>query len=271
MADHIDGRLHVERAGDRGVPMLFAHCNPMDHTCWLYQMAHLQTWFRTVGVDLPGYGRSPRALPGLTMADVAAGCWEALDEVSGDPAVLVGSSVGSRVVFEMAAQRPQRTLALVMAGTGYQPQKTFRNRIDDYRAQGLGYRYEYARSLLGSGFRDSELAHQFARMFVERNADADLDTICEMFGALGRPAPERLYDQLKAPTLIISGSEDMAHEAAHALHRRVAHSEMAVIPGAGHACQLDHPWEFDAVLLDFLARHGLGPALPPASPPGGRT
>ncbi len=51
----------------------------MDQSCWIYQMAHLSSWYRCVVIDLPGYGRSPNADPGLTMGDMAEACWEALD------------------------------------------------------------------------------------------------------------------------------------------------------------------------------------------------
>src|SRR6185295_9471323 len=106
MARHIDGKLAWERQGRHGRPLVFVHPNPMDHACWLYQMAHLSTWFRCVAIDLPGYGDSPSAQAGLTISDVAQACGEAVDEVTSDPAVLVGESVGSNVVMHMANQRP---------------------------------------------------------------------------------------------------------------------------------------------------------------------
>src|SRR5881392_924480 len=82
------------------------------------QRNHLSTWFRCIGIDLPGYGRSPTAQPGLTIPDVAQACWEAVDEVTVEPAILVGISTGSSVVRFMAHQRPERTHAIVMSGGG---------------------------------------------------------------------------------------------------------------------------------------------------------
>ena len=266
MAAHIDGRLHWERQGPAGPPLVLVHCNPMDLDCWLYQTAHLSTWFRTIAVDLPGYGRSPAATAGLTMDDVAQACWEAVDASTTDAAVLVGLSVGASVVAHMAAQRPGRTLALVLSGTGYhQPWKTFEHRIDAFRQQGLAYRYGYVLSLFGERFRDTDLARHLARMFAERTAD--VETICEMFRALGTPPAPGFFERLHVPALIITGSEDVAHAAAFELQRRIAGCELAVIAGAGHACNLEQPWLFDLHLLRFLARHGIGGPLP--APGGG--
>src|SRR3954462_6256449 len=80
MAKHIEGPLYYERMGRTGPVMAFVHPNPMDQSCWIYQMAHLSTWYRCIAIDIPGYGRSPKAKPGLTMDDMAQACWEAIDD-----------------------------------------------------------------------------------------------------------------------------------------------------------------------------------------------
>src|SRR5881227_3686100 len=97
MAKNIHGPLYYERMGRTGPVIAFIHPNPMDQSCWIFQMAHLSTWYRCIAIDIPGYGRSPKAVRGLTISDMAQACWEALDEAFGDgPAILVGCSVGSR-------------------------------------------------------------------------------------------------------------------------------------------------------------------------------
>src|SRR6478609_6134219 len=122
MADHIDGPLYYERMGRTGPVMAFVHPNPMDQSCWIFQMAHLSTWFRCVAIDIPGYGRSPKADPELTRFDMAQALWEVLDEVApGEPAILVGCSVGSSLVPHMYHLRPSQTAAMILSGTGYTP------------------------------------------------------------------------------------------------------------------------------------------------------
>ena len=118
MARHIDGPLYYERMGRSGPIMAFLHPNPMDQSCWLYQMAHLSTWYRCIAIDLPGYGRSPKAARGLNMDDLAEACWAAIDDIEASQrAVLVGCSVGSAVVHYMHLQQPQPTRAVVLSGT----------------------------------------------------------------------------------------------------------------------------------------------------------
>jgi pimeloyl-ACP methyl ester carboxylesterase len=60
MAQHIEGPLYYERMGRSGPVIAFVHPNPMNQSCWIFQMAHLSTWYRCIAIDIPGYGRSPR-------------------------------------------------------------------------------------------------------------------------------------------------------------------------------------------------------------------
>ncbi len=267
MAEHINGPLHWEQLGKFGRPVAFVHPNPMDHTCWLYQMAHLSTWFRCIGIDLPGYGRSPTAQPGLTMPDVAQACWEALDQVTREPAIIVGESVGSNVVCHMANLRPDQTLAVVMSGAGYRAgRKQFaETRIPQYQQFGVGFRREHAFADWSPAFRETAMAEYFADIFAERNPWADADTIVEMFGALNEPDPDWLHPGVKAPTLIITGSEDNAHERSFALQERIAGCELVTMEGAGHSCNMERPWEWDRYFLAFVAKHGLVEAQPQAA------
>lgn len=259
MAEHINGPLHWEQLGKAGTPIAFVHPNPMDHTCWIYQMAHLSTWFRCIGIDLPGYGKSPAATPGLTMPDVAQACWEAVDAVTAEPVVLAGISVGHTVVLHMANQRSDRTLAVVLSGAGYQggPKEMAPRRIANYSEHGVGFRYQHTFDDFSPEFRQTELAHYFADIFTERNPSADAATIIEMFRALGEPDPDWLQSAVKAPTYVITGSLDNAHQRAFALRDLIPNAELTTMEGAGHACNMERPWEWDELCLRFLARQGL--------------
>jgi pimeloyl-ACP methyl ester carboxylesterase len=263
MAAHIEGPLNWEQIGKRGTPIAFVHPNPMDHDCWLYQMAHLSTWFRCIGIDLPGYGFSPKATPGLTMVDVAQGCWEAVDEATDEPAIVVGESVGSNVVMQMANLRPERTLAVIMSGASYRPvppggQKSMaERRIPQYREHGVDFRYGHALEDFSPAFRETEMGKYFARLFAERNPWADAATIIEMFRALGEPDPDWLFEGVRCPTLIISGSLDNGYQPSFDLQKRINGCEHATIEGAGHSCNMEQPWEWDRHFLDFLSRKGL--------------
>ena len=252
---HIAGPLHFERLGPDGPPMVFLHPNPMDSSCWLYQMAHFSTWYRTIGIDLPGYGRSPKAEAGVTMEEIAQACWAAVDEVTSDPVVLVGCSVGAWLAPYMDHLAPERTLAMVLTGVGYSPDKEFaRRRIASYAEHGVEFRREHHYAVLSPEFGKTPMAAYLEQLFCERNDRADGPTIVEMFRALEQPDPDWLWSGISVPTLVITGTEDNAHPRALVLPDHIPDCELVVMDGAGHACQLERPWEFDAAMIDFLSR-----------------
>ena len=115
--------------------MAFVHPNPMDQSCWIFQMAHFSTWYRCIAIDIPGYGRSPKATRGPHHGGHGrrrAGKRSTRPHPARPP-ILVGCSVGSSILPFMYHQRPEKTAALIFSGTGYNPGKEFaKRRIDAY-------------------------------------------------------------------------------------------------------------------------------------------
>ena len=261
MAEHIDGPLYYETMGKSGPVMAFVHPNPMDQSCWIFQMAQMSTWYRCVAIDLPGYGRSPKARAGLTMQDIAQACWEAIDDAyPGERAILVGCSIGSSMLIWMHNHCSQRTAALIMCGTGYNPKKEFiPPRIEAYKERGIGYRRGYTFEDFSPAFRSTPMAHFFADLFADRNVFGDVGTIITQFQAYQQPEPEGHHAKVACPAIILTGSEDNTHRTAFALQKRIAGCELKILYGAGHACQIEQPALFNRYMIEFLAAHGLFP------------
>jgi 3-oxoadipate enol-lactonase len=258
MAAHVPGKLHWEQHGKHGPWMFFAHANPYDHRLWLYQTAHFSNWFRTFAVDLPAYGRSPAPTPGLTPTDIAEACWEALDEVTREPVILVGNSVGAAAAVFMTGLRPRQVRALILTGTGYLPDRTIiREAGAPWERIGMDARSELMQMFVSPARRNDPRWEYQRRLFLETNDRLQARGIHEMFRALEAPEPEAIYDSLNLPCLIITGTEDVVHKEALALQRRIRNAELVSIQGGGHVSNLDFPEEWDRAATDFLRRHRL--------------
>jgi pimeloyl-ACP methyl ester carboxylesterase len=107
-----------------------------------------------------------------------------------------------------------------------------------------------------------------ARLWAERNQVADVPSILAMFDALIQGDPP-WFAEVQTPVLILTGSEDAAHQRAFALRDVLPDAELVTLDGAGHACQLELPWEFDRHLLDFLERRVGLPDITRPRPDGG--
>lgn len=247
--------LHAEATGPADAPgLVLIHPNPLDSACWMYQAAYFSTWYRVVVIDLPGYGRSPAAKGiQLTMPDIARWCWDAVDRVGVDSAVVAGCSVGASIAKHMYHLETARTRGVVLSGTGYSPSKAFAaERIAQFREYGINYRRTYAFEVFAEAFRNSEPAKFMAELVASRNHLADLETIIAMFEAHGLPDPDWLDLELHVPSLIITGVEDRKHQAAFALEKRLPDAELSVVEDAGHACHYEQPRRYNQLLHDFL-------------------
>jgi pimeloyl-ACP methyl ester carboxylesterase len=86
-----------------------------------------------------------------------------------------------------------------------------------------------------------------------------LESIILQFQALAKPDADDHHSRISCPTILLSGSEDGTHPSAAALKARIPGCEMKVLYGAGHACQIEQPSEFDRYVIEFLKKHGLFP------------
>lgn len=258
---HLDGPLAAERCG-AGPTVAFLHPLPHDRSAWLYQTAHFAAWFHTVAIDFPGLGASPHASEGLTIEELAEACWHELE--ADGPIVLIGLSIGSRVAQYMAAGRPDRVRALVLTG-GWSPpddvrfQGSIARHIDRYRTEGLAARRAHIERNYGPRFAATELAQHFTQLWCERNDRADAASIIALLRALQTPVPDDLHARISAPTLVVTGTADAGHASHLRLAERIGGAQVRAIEGAGHVCNLERPWEYDAHVIAFLRALALLP------------
>ena len=259
MAAHIPGSLYFHQQGPTGIPMIFLHSTPDDHRLWMYQQAHFSSWYRTIAVDLAGYGRSPIPQKGVSIPDQAMACWEVLDRVApGEKAIIHGNSMGSMIAKHMVYQQPGRTLALIISGTAYLKVRTPMARWEErYKAEGLELRYKQCLDHFSPPMQDKPLTQYYSRMVCEINNMGTLDSIIAMNQALQVPDSDEFYAALDAPTLIISGDADRNHQAAIDLQKYIKGSVFRTIAGAGHAVMQESPWEYDRYSIEFLSDLGL--------------
>jgi pimeloyl-ACP methyl ester carboxylesterase len=71
---------------------------------------------------------------------------------------------------------------------------------------------------------------------------------------LDPPAAERLHE-ITAPTLVVVGDEDAPpiFDVVELLMEKVPHARKAVIHDAAHLPNLEHPDEFNRIVLEFLS------------------
>jgi len=260
--------IHHVVMGAGGPPVVFVHGFCCDHTDWDAQVAHLSPRHRTVAVDLRGHGRSPAAPEECGMERFGADVADVLRALDLPPAVLVGHSMGCRVVVEAALQAPGHTAGLVLVdGSQFAPGMDAALRTQ-FAGQG-GFS-----ALANSWFKD---------MFTAKSDPRVVAHVLARAGCMRREIGERLlldlqrYDvtrlgaslaSLRLPVLAVQSTwTNEKRERASLrpgqsspyldmLRATVRNVQVVVIPDTGHFPQLDAQAATSEALAGFVS--GLG-------------
>jgi len=87
------------------------------HLSWLQVAPGLSGLGRVLALDLPGFGRSPRAGRATRMMDSRRWLSRFLEEATHGPVVLVGNSMGGGVSLLHAAIEPDRVAGIVLTSS----------------------------------------------------------------------------------------------------------------------------------------------------------
>jgi pimeloyl-ACP methyl ester carboxylesterase len=244
-----------------GPAMVLIHANPFDHDLWLYQTAHFSTWFKVVGVDIRGYGRSAKVTTPFTLKDMCDDVIGVMDELGIARAVCMGCSVGSGTAILLGLDSPERFDALILVGGNSGSSERYMKRVEGYRADLAGYHIKHLRELVAPAFAESRLGRHLLNMFVEREPRLKGDAIARVFMAGNSTDTTERLPEMKVPTLVINGEFDHSMSAGKRTASLVPGAVHHVLPATGHACCIEDPAGFDAAVMDFLRGRGLMPAI----------
>jgi pimeloyl-ACP methyl ester carboxylesterase len=279
-------RIHYDVAG-RGTAIVFVHEFAGDHRSWDDQIRYFARGYRCISLAQRGYPPSDcptdEAAYGQDRqtADVVA----VMDAAGVDSAHVIGLSMGGYTTLMLGLQHPARVRSLVAAGAGSgSPKATHADFVKECHATAAGFERlgHIDAKAMGHGGTRIQLLHkdpmgwqQFIAHLAERPAQSAANTLRQVQAK--RPS---LYDfeaGLKAmtiPTLLLVGDEDEPCLDVNLwLKRLMPSAQLAMLPGSGHAVNLEEPGLFNALVERFLARVELGQWHPrdPRSVPGDLT
>lgn len=214
--------LHVEREGS-GAPMVLTHGLGSSSQTWLSLRPHLPEGWAVTTWDLRGHGRSATSALYSREAGVADLTGVLDDVAGGEPAVLVGHSLGGYLSLALAVDRPDLVRALVLIATG-------------------------------PGFRDAQRREAWNDMLV-RQAPR-LGVAPAVTGLCAQPDSavlERL-DTIAVPVVAVVGARDHRFHAAAELFGRRLGATVHVVLDAGHDPHESQPIPVAAAIGDLLDR-----------------
>lgn len=243
-------RIHYEfhRAeSDQAPVMLLSHGYSASSAMWQAQIEPMRARCHVLTWDMRGHGASDspdgpeQYSEAHTVADMAA----LLDTCGAERALIGGLSLGGYMSLAFQRRHPDRCLGLLLfdTGPGY--------KSDSARAGWNANALAQARALESSGFAalsESAEVRAAGHRSVQGLAHAARGMLAQVDDRVIRSLPE-----IKTPTLVLVGENDAPFRVpSEYMASRIPNAQLVVLPGAGHASNIDQPFAFTHAVLSFI-------------------
>ncbi|UOW00836.1 alpha/beta hydrolase [Agrococcus sp. SCSIO52902] len=264
-----DIRLHIEDSGGDGRPVVLLHGWPLSAEAWAAQTAALTAaGHRVVAYDRRGFGRSDKPDEGYDYDTLAADLDRVLTELDLRDVALVGFSMGGgEVARYVSTYGEERVRSVVFAAAvppyllhaddnpeGPLTEEAYRSLRAGLEADREAFFDEFTTGFFSTeeGLQVSEAQrHEGIRLSLQSHQPAAL-------GAMDAWATTDFRDDLgtiTVPVLVLHGDGDQTvpfEGSGRRTHETIEHSELHVISGAPHGCNVSHADEFNRALIAFL-------------------
>lgn len=266
-----DINLHVDDTGGSGRPVVLIHGWPLSGLSWSQQVPALEAaGYRVVSYDRRGFGRSDKPFSGYDYDTLAEDLAAVLGSLGLADVTLVGFSMGGGEVARYVASHGTDRLHSVVFAAAVppylmqgpdNPDGPLTGEVADAMARQLkddpiGFYDQFTTDFFSAnGELCVEEVQRQQAIGLCRQADHKAAQAC--MKAFGATDFRDDLPKVDVPTLVLHGDADAIvpfEGSGKRTHEAIPGSEVHLIAGAPHGCNTSHPDEFNAALLDFLAR-----------------
>lgn len=256
-----DITLHHIREGAGAPPIVFVHGFLCRH-----QVSHFSTRHTVVACDLRGHGASSRGEAPMTIETLGGDVAALVEDQGIEGAILVGHSMGCRVVMEARRQAPERVAGLVLVDG---------SRVGVDRVSGE----QAFDEIIASNGYETVVRGLFEGMFFDNPPDWKDETLEKVLAVpetTGRPLfraliawdAEKLQPamaEIDIPVLVVQSTTMDMDRRRRPLQKgesspfqdlisaHVPNAESKTISGPGHFCMTEAPAAINAEIERFIA------------------
>lgn len=257
-----DNAVLVGETDGFGLPVVFLHAGVADRRMWAEQMRSVaDAGFHVICYDRRGFGETEAPDEAFShLTDLEA----VLDRLSVNAAILVGASVGGALAIDFALEHPDRTIGLVLVGTGVSgaPEPELPEEVMELLD---------ARSYAAERRQWGSVANIDAQLWLD-GPESEIGRVegpvRELFVDMDRKAlakprltqeeePHPAIDNvgvIAAPTLLVVGELDFPNiqELQDELAETLENAFAVTLDDTAHLPSLERPDLFDSLLIEFL-------------------
>lgn len=218
---------------------------------------------RVVRPDFRGQGSSPAAENIVTMEQCAEDVLDVVDSLGLTGVHLVAQSMGGDVAVRVAARRPELVGRLVLLGSSVRAEppeqlEAFRPIADEVERSGFqdDLLEMIMQIMLGETCRNDPARAGLVSDCRAAFADLSPTLVHAIRGVVERSSAVDLLPAVTAPTLVVSGGEDVVRppEWSREVVDGVMRGALWSLPDVGHSVILERPQPVIERVLDFVTR-----------------
>ncbi len=259
--------LNYEVSGT-GDPLLLIMGTSGAIPLWGEMISRLAETHHVIVYDNRGLGGSERGTGPISVASLAEDASALLEALEVPRAHVLGWSLGSAIVQELALARPDQVASALMYATWARSDGFQRSVMAALRLPYVHRDMESALAVAGLAFSPQLLDHpDFAEMLVPmlpafpQNEEQMQVTVEQWDADLAHDSLDRL-GAITAPTLVVVGEQDLltppwqARKVADAIPG--ARYELVTGPGSSHGLHIERPDDLTKIVTGFLGEHAIG-------------
>lgn len=232
---------------------------------WVLQTGTFRKYFRVITFDNRGVGKSDKPGDSYTIKTMAEDVVALMDFLRVDKAHVLGVSMGGRIAQEIALNYPEKVRKLLLVSTAFGKDEKGRHSAELLKAMGLreGFSDKDIGSVDMGKVMNALNSHSYSSRMLKAVAVPYCWVRMKLFGIEGlRGQFEAVMtsstldglNMIKAPTLVIAGTEDrvVLPRSSEWLAQRIPNARLVKIEGGSHTLIAEKRGRFNKEVLEFL-------------------
>jgi 3-oxoadipate enol-lactonase len=245
--------LYYEEHGS-GLPVIFLHGFPFDHTIWEPVIPLLENQARLILPDLRGFGKSPVTEGVYTMRLLAEDIYQLASRLGISQAILVGHSMGGYVSLAFAHAYPTLLSGLGLLATQAAADTPERRQARYKTAESVAHKGAHivASAMVNSLTSKKELLAPINELILRTHP---LGIVGALKGMAERPDLTGSLADIHVPAVVLAGTADqlLLRNNVDTLAQMLPMGWLEEIPGAGHMLMMEEPQQV-AIALGAVIR-----------------
>ncbi len=205
---------------------------------FLKQINFLKNFRRVIAIDITGFGASKKLERAYSLDDYVFDVLSVINELNLLEYDVLAHSFGGRIAIKLANIDNRLDKLILTGSAGLKPRRT------------LKYYFKvYSYKLLKKLFKNKQFKNFGSNEYKMLNGIEK-----QSYVKIVNEFLEDSASKIKNKTLIIFGSDDTETPIymAKRFNKKITNSLLYVIKGAGHFCFIEKPYEFNAIMVEFL-------------------